>query len=136
MKPAATVLFYVWVGAAVVFGLVGVLAAGQELPLAFGLDVGALAPGDRATFLNQYRFLRGVECGVGVLFFALRREMLSDPRYGRLFVVVVLAGAAGRIVGLGLDGVPAAWMLALLAIEGAAAVAVTLHLRTLHVAAS
>lgn len=131
MRPVSTFLFYIWAGAAVVFGLVGVVFAGWELPIAFGLDVDAGAPDGSATFLNQYRFLRGVECGVGVLMLILRREMLSDPRYGWLFVVVVLAGATGRLVGLILDGMPPAWMLVLLAVEAAAAAAMALHLRAL-----
>jgi hypothetical protein len=131
MKAAATVLFYVWTGAAAVFGAVGLIAATWELPQFFHVALADMLPGERADLLNQYRFLRGVELGVGLLFLALRREVLNEPRFGWLFVVVVGAGALGRIAGVVLDGRPGLWMVALLIIELAALVAVALHLRAL-----
>lgn len=131
MKTAATVLFYVWAGAAALFGAVGLAAATWELPLVFHVPLDGMQPGDRADLLNQYRFLRGVELGVGLLFLALRREVLHERRLGLLFVVVVGAGALGRIAGIALDGWPSPWMVALLVIELAAMVAVALHLRAL-----
>lgn len=121
MIAVARVLVLVWAGSAVLFGAVGLAAAPWELDVAFGTSaVGA-------AFLNQYRFLRGVEMGAGLLFFVLRREVLDAPRVGWLFVAVAGLGALGRVVSVVADGPPPTWMWGLLAIEGGAAVAVALH---------
>ncbi len=129
MKRAAHLLFYVWVAAAVLFGLGASLAATWELPLVYGLDLDGLATGDRAALLNQYRFLRGLEAGVGVLFFVLRRDVFEDRRIGGLFVVVAGAGAAGRLLSLVLDGA-AVWTLCLFVFEAGAALGVGFYLRS------
>lgn len=128
---AAAFLFYVWAGAAAVFGAVGLAAAAWEMPLFFHVEVDAMPRANQADLLNQYRFLRGVELGVGVLFLVLRREVLRERRFARLFVMVVGAGALGRLVGIALDGWPAPWMLVLLGIELAAFAAVGLQLHTM-----
>ncbi|WP_412061642.1 DUF4345 family protein [Rubrivirga sp. IMCC45206] len=121
MTRAASILVVVWAASALVFGAVGLVAAPWELGVAFG------AAGLGASVLNQYRFLRGVEAGVGLLFLVLRRDVLADRRLGLLFVAVAGLGALGRALGAVLDGPPAAWMWGLFALEAAAAAAVAAH---------
>ena len=136
MKLSATFLFYLWAVAALCSGFIGIVAAPWELTVAFGADFSAMAERQQATLLNQYRFLRGVEFGVGVTLLVLRQKVLHDHRVGSLFVVVTGAGAAGRLVSIGVDGTPVWWVVGLFVIEAAAALAVALHLRSLPTVSS
>lgn len=130
MKLSATFLFYLWAGAALFFGFTGMVAAPWELIVAFGADFSAMAEREQTSLLNQYRFLRGVEFGAGVLLLALRHEVLHDQRVGYLFVVVAGAGALGRLISMVIEGVPVWWTVGLFIIEAAAAIAVALYVRS------
>ena len=123
MRRAASILLVIWAGSALVFGAIGAVAAPWELQVAFA------TPSAETALLNQYRFLRGVEMGAGLLFLVLRKEVLTTARLGGLFVGVAGLGATGRALSWAADGTPPLWVAGLLTIEASAAVAVALHPR-------
>lgn len=124
MSRVASLLVVVWAASALAFGLLGLVAAPWELGAAFGAEA------DEPAFLSQYRFLRGVEAGAGLLALVLRRDVLADRRLGVLFVAMAGLGAAGRVLGAALDGAPPVWVWGLFALEAGAALAVALHHRS------
>lgn len=106
LRRAVYLFFYGYTLLLILGGAWGVLFA----PLDFDLLIGMQLPGSedqaRANVLSQYRFLRGLEFGVGAVVLSFRREVFSVTAVNRGFLVVLGAGIAGRAVSLPLDGSP------------------------------
>jgi hypothetical protein len=107
LRVVAFASFYGYVALLVVAGAWGAFGwAARDQSWLFDLNVGDLAPATSASLLSQYRFLRAIELGYGVLAFRYRREVFSDARFGRPFLGIMGAGVLARVVGLVVDGRP------------------------------
>ena len=77
-----------------------------DASLLFDLDLDQLASTTEASLLSQYRFLRALELGFG-LWAMLHRHAIHDrPDANRLFLSIMAAGVAARLISLALDGSP------------------------------
>lgn len=113
---------FVYVAYAVVFlvsGLASALLAHLEMLPFLGIEEGT------PDLLNQYRFLRAVELGFGLLMWTLREEFFSDARLARPLVVAFFAIPAARGVGFLVDGMPGMVFQFLICAEVAIAVFLT-----------
>lgn len=106
VRWAAYILFYGYVLLLVIAGALGALFATVDLGWLIGLDLPDPGEPSRADLLSQYRFLRGVEFGVGVTFLVLRREVFSVRLINRLFLVVLASGIVARALSILIDGSP------------------------------
>ena len=111
LKWAALVLFFGYAATLVFAGAVGAVAAPFDLSLTAGLD------DPEPSLLAQHRFLRAVELGFGVFSLVYWRSIFRRRAFNRGFLAVMTAGAAARLLGLAVDGVPSAAMLSFLAWE-------------------
>ncbi len=89
-----------------VVGIAGILSARWELTQIFDLNMSALDTHTQATFLNQYRFLKGLELGGGIFCLCLRQQILMGKTEGRVFLGLVGAGVITRSVAWIVDGRP------------------------------
>lgn len=130
LRISANVLFFGYSAMLLGVGLAGIFTADWELARVFRVDITGMPPLDRATFVNQYRFLKALELGLGVFCFVYRRRIFAERSFNRFFLFFVLAGAVARVLSLVLDG-PAKWpFIAFLALEVATAGAVFVYTRS------
>ncbi len=99
-------------------GFSGMWVAGWELPLLFGVPLEALNDLQRATLLNQYRFLKALEFGFGVFCLLYRREIFQRGRDHAVFLAGLGAGVAARAGGCLADGLPSPMFIAFMLLEG------------------
>ena len=111
LKLATFALFYGYVGLLIVAGVSGIVFAEVDLPLLSGLDLDQVPAAAEANLLSQYRFLRAIELGFGVFALMHRHEIFENVRYNALFLSIMAAGVAARLLSLALDGKPSAAML-------------------------
>lgn len=83
----------------------------------FHMNVRDLPNYERVNMLSQYRFLRALELGFGVISVAFVKEIFSLPRYTRLFLFGMGAGILARLTSLVFDGKPSGWMWAFMVYE-------------------
>lgn len=117
MRSITYFFFYLYVAALLLVGASGMLIAPWELTHVFHVPLAAMPERAMATIVNQYRFLKGMELACGCFGWWWRLEIFSDRRYLRLFLVIVWAGVAGRLLAVALEGVPTALFVAFLLIE-------------------
>lgn len=98
-------------------GASGMLVAGWELSTVFALDLSAMGGLERATLLNQYRFLKALELAFGLFCLAYRREIFGQPRALSLFLAGLSAGVVARACSWLVDGTPRLIFLAFMALE-------------------
>jgi hypothetical protein len=98
-------------------GLTGMLAAQWELPAVFAVNLDTMDTLQRATLLNQYRFLKGIELAFGMFCIAYRREIFSQRRDLQVFLAGLSAGVAGRLGSWIVDGTPKTIFLVFMALE-------------------
>jgi hypothetical protein len=60
--------------------------------------------------LSQYRFLRAIEAGFGLLVITQWRRIYAEQFANRVFLVAMAGGIGARLLGLVVDGVPS-WFL-------------------------
>jgi len=106
IRWAAQVLFYGYVLLLVIAGAWGALFAPMDLDWLIGLDLPDPGQRSRADLLSQYRFLRAVEFGVGVVFLVFRKEVFSVRLLNRLFLVLMGSGILARAISIPIDGSP------------------------------
>jgi hypothetical protein len=82
------------------------LGAHVEFLPFFGLETSGWPEAERASLLNQYRFLRAVEVGFGLFCFRFRREIFSERAFHRVFVGTLWLIPVARTVSLVVDGMP------------------------------
>jgi hypothetical protein len=114
----------------VAVGLAGILTARWELTRVFHFDPGQWPDDVRATFLNQYRFLKAIEFASGLACLTWCRAILSGGRAGRVFLVLVGGGIAARSIAWIGDGRPAPLFLGFLAAEVLVFAVTMLHFAT------
>ncbi len=110
-------------------GALGIAAARWELAHVFHFPVDVWPHDVRATFLNQYRFMKAIELGAGVACLVSRRAILAGGHAGWLFLLLVAGGAIARGVAWIADGTPALAFQIFLALEVLVFAATLAHLR-------
>ena len=86
----------------------------------FHMDVRALPEFERINMLSQYRFLRALELGFGIICVSFMKEIFSQRAFNRLFLFSMGAGILARITSIVFDGMPSRWMWAFLVYEAIA----------------
>lgn len=117
MNTLAHLFFWGYALMLVGVGASGMLIAGWELPSVFAVNLDAMGELQRATLLNQYRFLKALELAFGVFCLAYRREIFSRPRELCVFLGGLFAGVAARLGSWIADGTPRQVFLVFLALE-------------------
>ena len=117
LRRASLVFFFVYVALLVVAGAWGIVGARVDMRVLLRLDLAPLPARATANLLGQYRFLRAIELGFGVFALTNWRRIYSVRSYNRLFLSVMAAGVAARLVSLALDGTPSWWMFVFLGWE-------------------
>ena len=130
MNRAARLLFYGYVLLLVIAGLWGMVFAVRDVRLISGFDPDRLPVEQSAALLSQYRFLRAVELGFGILALAYRKEVFEVRAVNLAFLTVMGLGIGGRVLGFVLDGTPSAPMVFVAAYEAVAVVVIFLATRS------
>jgi len=110
LRRASLVFFFVYVALLIVAGAWGIVGARLDMSVLLRLHINDLPDRTAANLLSQYRFLRAIELGFGVFAFTHWRRIYTLRSYNRLFLSVMAAGVAARLLSLGLDGGPSWWM--------------------------
>ncbi len=113
LASAAVRLFGVVV---VAYGLSGVLLPDVWLHAPYMLHLQPLGA-ERATFLNELRFLEGREIGIGLFALLLREEIVTSRKHNIAFLAAIYAAPAARLYSCVVTGLPNAQWLAFMAIE-------------------
>ena len=79
--------------------------------------------------LNQFRFMKSLEFGLGVYAFLFRKEIFTVRKHTLYFVGITMLSALSRGLSLLLDGMPHPAYLAFMAVEFSVAVIVFLYAR-------
>ena len=110
LRRASLVFFFVYVALLIVAGAWGMVGARVDMWVLLRLHINDLPDRTAANLLSQYRFLRAIEIGFGAFALTRWRRIYSIRTYNRLFLSVMAAGVAARLLSLGLDGGPSWWM--------------------------
>jgi hypothetical protein len=100
-----------------------VVAAAAVVPIAaglFGVLFGPTLTGDSGLSVSgdsHYRYLSGLLLGIGLLFWSCIPSIEGKAARFQCLTLIVVAGGLGRLVGLGLTGIPSLVMLGALAME-------------------
>ncbi|WP_174874903.1 DUF4345 domain-containing protein [Vogesella oryzae] len=129
MQSLARIFFWGYALMLVGIGASGMLVAGWELPTVFAVDLPAMGEPQRATLLNQYRFLKALELAFGLFCLAYRRDIFGQPRALCVFLAGLSAGVAARAGSWLADGMPRPIYLVFMALELATGVLVWLAAR-------
>jgi hypothetical protein len=105
-------------------GASGTMIASWELARVFGVDLSAMGEQERATLLNQYRFLKAVELAFGLFCVCYQREIFRRGRALRVFLAGLSAGVIARMGSWLVDGRPRAVFLVFMMLEGVTGVLV------------
>jgi hypothetical protein len=116
-------------GVVIAWGLSGILFSRVWLVHVFGVPLDSFDAPARTALLADLRFLQARELGVGIFTVALRREILSDRRIRRAFLLVVAASPLARLVALAVDGPPPWLSCAFLASEASMAIVLAILTR-------
>ena len=117
LRRVSLVFFFVYVALLIVAGAWGIVGARFDMRVLLQLHIHDLPDRTAANLLSQYRFLRAIELGFGVFALTSWRRIYSVRSFNRLFLSVMAAGVAARLVSLGLDGTPSWWMFVFLGWE-------------------
>jgi Domain of unknown function (DUF4345) len=110
LRRASLVFFVVYVASLIAAGAWGIVGARVDMWLLLRLHTNDLPHRTAANLLSQYRFLRAIELGFGVFALTHWRRIYAVRSYNRLFLAVMAAGVAARVLSLGLDGATSWWM--------------------------
>lgn len=135
MRRASLFFFFTYVATLIAAGAWGIVGARIDMWLLLRLHTGDLSNRAAANLLSQYRFLRAIELGFGVFAFTHWRQIYSLRSYNRLFLSVMTAGVAARVLSLAVDGTPSFWMFLFLGWELVGVVLIFLVTRSIVVAA-
>lgn len=99
-----------------------VVAAAGIVPVGAGLSgilFGARLTGDTVSVTgdSHYRYLSGLLLGIGLIAWSTIPGIEDKTGRFQLLTLIVVVGGLGRLVGLGITGVPSLPMLAALAME-------------------
>jgi hypothetical protein len=122
------VTFIIWTGIIVfsAVGLSGVIFGPWEFELVVPVALDTVE-GDRVTLFNQLRFLKALELAVGIMLFALRRDILERASINRAVTALLCVTPMARAFSLLADGMPDASFIALMCVELTGAAVMTAY---------
>ena len=121
LRWLATTVLWVAIVLFIGLGISGVLLGPWELTHLVVSDLGDLTL-ERATVMNQVRFLKAMELSMGVVLLAIHRDVLDDKRVNRAVQIVMWVTPLARLVSVALDGWPHPMFTALVVVELSGAV--------------
>jgi hypothetical protein len=116
LRGLARLVLWVAIVLFIGIGISGVLLGPWELTHLVVSDLDALSV-ERATVLNQFRFLKAMELSMGVVLLALHRDVLDDARVNRAVQLVLWLTPLARVVSVAVDGWPHPMFSALMFVE-------------------
>ena len=107
MKMASYFFFYTYIGLVVVAGRWGAfINPVWDFAALFHFQINDLNDFERINILSQYRFLRALELGFGIFALTFFKEIFSDPKFNKVFLIIMGLGIMARIVSWMVDGNP------------------------------
>lgn len=107
MKKASYFFFYTYIGLVVVAGFWGAFIYPElDFKILFNFQIKDLYDFERINILSQYRFLRGLELGFGIFALTFIKEIFSEKKFNRVFLITMGLGIMARIVSWLVDGNP------------------------------
>jgi hypothetical protein len=126
----AAVFFVGYVGLLILAGAWGAFGPVRlDMRWLFDLDVDELDGGSAVDLSSQYRFLRGIELGFGIVAARHWRAIFHERRAGTVFLALMSLGVAARVAGLIWEGSPSWPFWFFLISEAVGAVAIWLAAR-------
>jgi len=129
MSALARLFFWGYALMLLSVGATGMLIATWELPTLFDVPLDAMRDVERATLLNQYRFLKALEFAFGLFCVAYRHEIFTPGRGHRIFLGGLAAGVAARLGSCFVDGAPKMVFVVFMVLELATGLLVWLAVR-------
>ncbi|WP_233858108.1 DUF4345 domain-containing protein [Paraburkholderia sp. HD33-4] len=117
MERLARICFWGYMLMLLGIGGSGIFIAAWELPHIFEVRLDSIQELHRATFLSQYRFLKGLELGFGVFCWAFRNEIFLPLTASRVFLGGLCAGVTARVLSFIVDGMPTKTFIAFCVLE-------------------
>lgn len=117
MVALARLFFWGYALMLVGVGASGMLVAGWELPTVFAVNLDAMPQLQRATLLNQYRFLKALELAFGLFCLAYRHEIFTRSLALCVFIAGLSAGVSARLGSWIADGMPEPMFIAFMVLE-------------------
>lgn len=102
----SNIFFYGYVGLLILAGGWGTVFGHLDQELLFNLKTDRLDPIVAASVLSQYRFLRAIEFGFGMISFIFRKDIFAQRVFNKLFLATMLLGVIARVISLVTDGSP------------------------------
>jgi len=132
IRSANYFFYYAYVGLVTVAGFWGAFINPYfDFHLLFHFDLNTLPDFQRINMISQYRFLRAIELGFGLFALLFVKNIFSEIRFNRLFILIMGAGVFARIISAALDGTPSALMLFFLGFEMAGLTVIFFYSRKL-----
>jgi hypothetical protein len=118
MKSISLALFYGYIGLVCLAGFWGAFINPEfDHRWLFHMDIYALKDYERINMLSQYRFLRALELGFGIISMSYVKQIFSEPKLNRLFTITMGAGILARLTSIFFDGRPSTLMILFLGYE-------------------
>ncbi len=118
---SSRLFFWLYVATLLLVGSGGVLFARQELASIYHLDLQQnlifVTEAAQANFLNQYRFLKASELGIGIFCVVFWRDIFCTGRLHTVFLSIVAVGVFARVWSLLHDGMPQTMFIGFLLFE-------------------
>ncbi len=114
-------------------GLAGIFAP-RWSPLSFEVYARAVFDGGLqgeplVSALNQYRYLKSMEFGLGLFALLFRREIYTQQKANRYFLGIFFFGAASRALSMVVDGQPHPAYIVFVVLETVVGILIYLHTR-------
>lgn len=107
MIRLAYFFFYTYIGLVIVAGFWGAFVnPAWDLRVMFSIDLDGLSSDSTINLLSQYRFLRALELGFGIVSLVFVGRIFSKTSYRNFFLLVMGLGILARIFSWGFDGNP------------------------------
>lgn len=107
MIRLAHFFFYTYVGLVILAGFWGAFVnPAWDMKVMFSIDLGQLSPDSATNLMSQYRFLRALELGFGIVSILFVGRIFSEESYWRLFLMVMGLGVLARVFSWCFDGNP------------------------------
>jgi hypothetical protein len=131
MKLVSYFFFYTYIGVCILAGFWGAfLDPRLDFQLLFNLDTASLPDYARVNMLSQFRFLRAIEFGFGMVSLLAAGKIFSEKSFNLFFLLVMASGIVARSVSIILDGMPSPVMLSFLIFELVGLAAIFIYSKT------
>jgi hypothetical protein len=128
MKLANYFFYYGYIGTVIIAGFWGAFINPYfDHNLLFHLNAHDLPDYTRINMLSQYRFLRVIELGFGIFAVIFVRNIFTEKKFNRLFLVIMTSGICARLVSIIVDGSPSGLMYSFLIFELAGVIIISLY---------